>query len=571
MKKRFTLLLIFLFVNIFLSTSLFAYDVEKDGIYYNVVRKAKIAEVTNGEKKYSGEIKIPSTIIINDEEMTVSKIGAGAFDGCSSLTSVVIPATVTIIDNRAFMSCTSLSSIAIPNSVESIGEAAFYGCSSLSSIVIPNSVKNIARLTFEDCTSLISVTIPKSVNSIGESAFWHCRSLSKVFINDIGAWCEIKFGENGGNPLDYAKGLFLNNQLITDLVVPNTVKTISERAFIGYESLTSVTLPNSVTCIDNYAFLGCSSLSAVAISNSVELIGKQAFSECTSLKNIIIPNSVKKIMDMAFWRCGSLTSIVIPNSVVFLGQEVFSKCTALSEVSLGSSVQKLEKYTFSECKELSSVYCHSETPPVVDANCFKNSFIEYVRLYVPQKSVDVYKTADVWKNFNVIKALEDKGEEEKQCSTPRISYSDGKLQFVSDTEGANYYYSLNVADAKTEKTLVERSSVDLSACYDIECYARADGYTQSETAKATLYWLNAEGGDDTDNINLVKTRGVMVTTDNDITISGLNNGEVVTFYSVGGVNLGRAKAVQGVLHFAKPNESIIIAKIKGSDLKIAIK
>ena len=212
MKKRFTLLLIFLFVNIFLSTSLFAYDVEKDGIYYNVVRKAKIAEVTNGEKKYSGEIKIPSTIIINDEEMTVSKIGAGAFDGCSSLTSVVIPATVTIIDNRAFMSCTSLSSIAIPNSVESIGEAAFYGCSSLSSIVIPNSVKNIARLTFEDCTSLISVTIPKSVNSIGESAFWHCRSLSKVFINDIGAWCEIKFGENGGNPLDYAKGLFLNNQ-----------------------------------------------------------------------------------------------------------------------------------------------------------------------------------------------------------------------------------------------------------------------------------------------------------------------------------------------------------------------
>lgn len=97
----------------------------------------------------------------------------------------------------------------------------------------------------------------------------------------------------------------------------------------------------------------------------------------------------------------------------------------------------------------------------------------------------------------------------------------GKLQFVSDTDGANYYYSLNVADAKTEKILVERSSVDLSACYDIACYARADGYTQSETAKATLYWLNAEGGDDTDNINLVKTRGVMVTTDNDITISGL--------------------------------------------------
>ena len=113
--------------------------------------------------------------------------------------------------------------------------------------------------------------------------------------------------------------------------------------------------------------------------------------------------------------------------------------------------------------------------------------------------------------------------------------------------------------------------MDLSACYDIECYARADGYTKSETAKATLYWLNAEGEDDTDNINLVKTRGVMVTTDNDITISGLNDGEVVTFYSVNGVNIGSAKAQQGVFHFAKPNESIVIAKIKGHDLKIAIK
>ena len=73
------------------------------------------------------------------------------------------------------------------------------------------------------------------------------------------------------------------------------------------------------------------------------------------------------------------------------------------------------------------------------------------------------------------------------------------------------------------------------------------------------------------NINLVKTRGVMVTTDSDITISGLNDGEMVTFYSVNGVNLGSAKAVQGVLHFAKPNESIVIAKIKGNDLKIAIR
>lgn len=92
----------------------------------------------------------------------------------------------------------------------------------------------------------------------------------------------------------------------------------------------------------------------------------------------------------------------------------------------------------------------------------------------------------------------------------------------------------------------------------------------SEKAAATLYWLNATEGE-TDNINLVKTRGVMVSTDNGITISGLKDGEVVTFYSVSGVNLGSAKAVQGIAHIEKPQESIVIAKINGQEIKIAVK
>jgi len=132
-------------------------------------------------------------------------------------------------------------------------------------------------------------------------------------------------------------------------------------------------------------------------------------------------------------------------------------------------------------------------------------------------------------------------------------------------------YSLETPDAKSEEELYYDKEVFLYGCYNISVRAEGDNYEPSSYATTTLYWLNADGGDDTNNINFVKTRGVMVTTDNDITISGLNDGEVVTFYSVGGVNLGCAKAVQGVLHFAKPNESIVIAKIKGNDLKIAIK
>lgn len=178
-----------------------------------------------------------------------------------------------------------------------------------------------------------------------------------------------------------------------------------------------------------------------------------------------------------------------------------------------------------------------------------------------------------WGNiYKHIVGWEPSGEnnEIKSCLTPTVTYISGSLSFESSTPDAEYHYTIKDADVATDKYNTD-GQVQLNGKLDISVYATADGYKASDKATATLYWLNAEGGDDTNNINLVKTRGVMVTTDSDITISGLNDGEMVTFYSVNGVNLGSAKAVQGVLHFAKPNESIVIAKIKGNDLKIAIK
>ena len=191
-------------------------------------------------------------------------------------------------------------------------------------------------------------------------------------------------------------------------------------------------------------------------------------------------------------------------------------------------------------------------------------------MYVPQESLELYKKDWEWGKFGVIKAIEGENEESKACVAPTITYTSGNLSFECSTPGAEYHYTVKDADVATDKYNTD-GKVQLNGKLDISVYATADGYKASDKATATLYWLNAEGGDDTNNINLVKTRGVMVTTDNDITISGLNDGEVVTFYSVNGVNIGSAKAQQDVLHFAKPNESIVIAKIKGNDLKIAIK
>ena len=110
-----------LILSVFLSISASGYDVEVDGIYYNLKSKDNIAEVTNGDKEYSGDITIPSSISVNEVEYSVTSIGKRAFYYCSGLTSVTIPNSVTIIGELAFNNCSGLTSITIPNSVTSIG------------------------------------------------------------------------------------------------------------------------------------------------------------------------------------------------------------------------------------------------------------------------------------------------------------------------------------------------------------------------------------------------------------------------------------------------------------------
>ena len=171
-----------LILSVFFSISSSAYDVEVDGIYYNLISKGNIAEVTKGDNLYTGDITIPSSINVNEVEYSVTIIGDEAFYGCSGLTSITIPNSVTSIGDKAFMYCSSLTSITIPNSVTSIGNGTFYYCSGLTSITIPNSVTIIGGEAFYGCSSLTSITIPNSVTIIGFKAFEGCSGLTSVTI-----------------------------------------------------------------------------------------------------------------------------------------------------------------------------------------------------------------------------------------------------------------------------------------------------------------------------------------------------------------------------------------------------
>ena len=308
---------------------------------------------------YSNPLYCAHNLYLNGELVTelvipeeITSIGNYAFLCCNSITSVIIPDCVTSIGYQAFNNCQSLISVTLSDGVTSIGGYAFNYCKSLTSVTISDNLISIGEMAFCDCSSLKSITIPNSVDSIGGNAFVGCTSLTRVHISDLQSWCNISFESYqdvwGGygyfsNPLCYAKNLYLNGELVTELVIPEGVTSISDYAFYDYGSLVSVTIPDSVTSIGEMVFRDCDSLTSVTIGKGVTSISNYMFYDCDSLTSITISDSVTSIGNYAFCACYYLTSIYIPNSVISIGDCAFDYCFSLIDVYYTGSALEWEK------------------------------------------------------------------------------------------------------------------------------------------------------------------------------------------------------------------------------------
>ncbi len=189
----------------------------------------------------------------------------------------------------------------------------------IKDLVIPEGVEYISRYSFFGCTGLTSVTFPKSLKVVGSRAFEGCTNLKKVNITNLADWCNIDFRRGSvithvyetnheigeamtSNPLAVGANLYIDNQKLTDIVIPEGVTSIQGDTFYGYTDLESVTLPDGITSIGSYAFAYCSNMKSINIPNTITSIGYKAFYNCESLSTVVVPNNVTDIGYRAFYK-----------------------------------------------------------------------------------------------------------------------------------------------------------------------------------------------------------------------------------------------------------------------------
>jgi hypothetical protein len=254
--------------------------------------------------------------------LPVTDIGYGAFL-FADVTNILIPNSVTNVEERAFDSCHHLIGIAIPDSVLNVGVSAFIGCDQLTSIKIPSHLTGISDGLFVFCSALTSVIIPDGVTNIGDSAFLNCSGL------------------------------------------------------------TNITIPQSVTSIENFAFSGCTSMTGIVLPTNIVRLSDDIFYQWNGMTSMIIPTNITQIGNYAFGLSRSLSSIDIPESVTNIGDGAFGYDSGLTNITIHGSVNRIGQGAFSYCYDnLKSVVFYGDAPTSVGQYMFDGSY-NVVVYYLP--------------------------------------------------------------------------------------------------------------------------------------------------------------------------------------------
>jgi len=433
-------------------------------------------------------------------------------------------------------------------SVISICEYAFRE-STVTSVYLPNSIVEICERAFEDCQNLVNVNISNRVRTIGSSAFRGCNKLKEIYI-------------------------------------PESVTTIGSYAFSGCTNLSSVTISNGITKIPEYLFAYCRNISTLAIPNSVKTMDNNAFCHCKIDTFIISPdvesfsynpgievnNFYIKDSDKEF-KLSSYDDVIYLDSM-YLGRNTSgSTCFCPTKLEIGENVTLVNNAL---PNHIVAIRTRLFDPPIWSGRCqnFSNNQFMNVPVLVPSGSIPAYESANIWKKFwNIREYLDDGTEPEtKKCEMPSISYCNGKLIFATKTEGATCYYSITDSDIKAGSG----SELQLAVTYNISVYASKTGCENSETATATLCWIDATPQTEgiTDGVAQISSKAVLIQSEGGILkVEGVDDGTPISVYTLDGKQAGSAVSRNGAALIGtniQPGNATIV-KIGNKSVKVIMK
>ena len=351
--------------------------------------------VCNGELKAVArdlsDIIIPESVTILDET---------SFQGNKNIITISIPPSVVEIGNRAFSSCVNLKKIEFSEGIKKIGDGAFSGCKNLLNFTLSNSVTYIGNDAFSGCRSLTTFTIPNNVTYIGESVFSYCSNIA--FYG--------KFATSDNKAIIYNNNLLAFSPLgALEYNIPDGVTSIGFGAFAGCSSMTKITIPKSVTSIGDFAFSNCRSLIDIHLPESVLTIGRGAFGACSSLKSVTIPKGVTVINSSLFQECTNLSYVNIHDDVVEIDAYAFYGSN-LVEITLPKNLKEVGSYIFANCNNLLTIKFRGATPPIDNLN---NDYIglfysdpQGLKILVPKEFVNDYKYSALYWYRNYIEGYD---------------------------------------------------------------------------------------------------------------------------------------------------------------------
>lgn len=477
--------------------------------------------------------------------------------------------------------------------IVSIGKSAFKDCSNLYSIQFGENIKSIGENAFQNCYNLPRLSIPSKISHIGRNAFYGCSNLKELTVCDSDS--PLRFGTNGkqspscafdcklkylyiGRTMGYPEWGYvydLDNSELEIILIGKGVNSV-----IGFSGskITQITIPKNVTWIGKGTFKNCINLKSVYFEDSESpltwqeaytttiasmAVSVSPFYDCP-IENVYIGRLIKPTTGNINYRGDEgpfdrtpVKTVSISNSLTSLCG--FNYCENLKEIEIPASVVELSG--FRQSASLTSITVKATNPPSVKGySPFENGIYLNAVLYVPSGSKETYKADQIWGKFFDIQDMTDSPIQNNKCETPTISYYKGKLMFTTNTEGAICHSSITNKDVSS----YSGNEVQLGVSYTINAYATKPGYENSDVATATLCWIDVEPKTEgiENSIIQVKANPVLIQANNgQITVSGVDDGTMVSAYGVNGLQMGSAISHNGRANLTtnlKPGKIVII-------------